>query len=44
VLESTLNRPFAEGKMTPTRLKVGEVPCLLSLQKLMPFPSVADPE
>jgi hypothetical protein len=31
VLESTLNRPFPEGKMTPTRLELGGVPCLLRL-------------
>ena len=44
MLESTLNRPFAEGKMTPTRLELGGVPCLLRLQNLNPFPSVAEAE
>jgi hypothetical protein len=44
VLESTLNRPFPKGKMTPTRLELGGVPCLLVLRNASPFPAEAEQE
>ena len=44
VLESTLYRPFPKGKMTPTRLELGEIPCLLVLQNAKPSASAPQPE
>jgi hypothetical protein len=44
VLESTLYRPFPQGKMTPTRLELGETPCLLVFQNAQPSALAAQPE